>query len=106
VDPNLPKDRFDMNLRCGLGDGQLTRYALVGITLNQTAQDGLLPSRQRCEASHGAWYKFIRFTFGPDHLTIITILIRVSVIRDIYVMNCVAAVAGCAAAVLPMTNET
>jgi len=95
-----------MNLRCGFGDGQLSRYALVGIALNQATQDGLLPIRQRCEAGHGVWYKFIRFTLCPDHLTIIAILIRVSVIGENYVVSRVAAVAGSAVAVLPITNET
>jgi len=110
VDPNFPKDRFDMNLHGSLGDGHLACYRLVGITLSQAAQDGLLPNRQpRREAGLGLWYKFIRFDFGLDHFATVTTVVCASVVSVILVVSCRPSVTGCAAAaavVLPVSEET
>src|SRR4051794_33185212 len=39
LDPDLAKDCLDVDLYGGLGDINLARYALVGVTFDQTAQD-------------------------------------------------------------------
>jgi len=46
MDPDLAKDRLDMNLDGRLGDIDLSRDGLVGIALDQVAQDGFLPRRK------------------------------------------------------------
>src|SRR5206468_11804669 len=95
-----------------LGDGHLACDGLVGITLDQATQNGLLPSRQlRCVAGPGLMYLFILCKLGRYHFTIITIIIviRLSVIRVIFVVSCVAVVTGwtaVAAAVLSVRDES
>jgi len=78
LDPDLAKDRLDMDLHCGLGDVDFPRNAFVGIAINQKAQDRFLPRRKLwCRFVSGgnehfvvgtAWASMIRWgTFGIEH---------------------------------------